>query len=65
MGKETIKQKIVKLMTSFSPLHEDDISAFFLSGNDERQWETVILKSIDDAGNCMYPEIHPLFKNLR
>lgn len=61
---ETILQRPrspkVPIISIGQRLHEDDISAFMLSGKDERQWETVILKSIDEAGNCMYPEVHPL-----
>jgi predicted phage terminase large subunit-like protein len=41
-------------------VHEDDIAAFMLSGNDERKWDKVILKGIDDAGNALYPEVNPL-----
>lgn len=39
-------------------LHEDDLSQNIINGLDGRKWETVILKSIDDAGNVLYPEIH-------
>jgi predicted phage terminase large subunit-like protein len=39
-------------------LHEDDLSQNIKEGMDGRQWETVILKSVDDAGNALYPEIH-------
>lgn len=45
-------------------LHEDDLPAYMLSGNDERIWKTVILKSINDEGNALYPEVNPL-KQLR
>ena len=41
-------------------LHEDDICAHMLSGNDERRWKNLILKSIDEAGNALYPEVNPL-----
>lgn len=41
-------------------VHEDDIVNYMLSGKDERTWKTVILKSIDDAGNALYPEVNPL-----
>ncbi len=61
---ETILQRPrspnVPIISIGQRVHEDDVSAFFLSGKDERPWETVILKSIDDAGNAMYPEVHPL-----
>jgi predicted phage terminase large subunit-like protein len=45
-------------------VHEDDIAAYMLSGNDERKWESIILKSIDDAGNALYPEVNPLAQLL-
>lgn len=45
-------------------LHEDDLPAYFLSGNDERQWKSVVLKAIDDAGNALYPEVNPLLQLL-
>lgn len=41
-------------------LHEADLWAFLLKGNDGHYWERVILKSIDDAGNALYPEAFPL-----
>ena len=41
-------------------LHEDDICAYMLSGEDERQWKPVILQAIDGAGNALYPEVNPL-----
>lgn len=41
-------------------LHEDDLAAYLLSGKDERKYVPVILKSIDDAGNALYPEVNPL-----
>lgn len=45
-------------------LHEDDLPAFLLSGKDERIWKSVVLKSIDDAGNALYPEVNPLSQLL-
>ncbi len=41
-------------------LHEDDLPAYMLSGNDERVWKPVVLRAIDDAGNALYPEVNPL-----
>lgn len=41
-------------------LHEDDICAYMLSGNDERKWTSVILPSIDAAGNVLCPDVTPL-----
>ena len=62
--KETILQRPrgpnVPIIHIGQRVHEEDIAAHFLSGNDEREWKHVILKSIDDAGNAMYPEVNPL-----
>ncbi len=41
-------------------VHEDDVAAFMLSGKDERQYKSVILKAVDDAGNALYPEVNSL-----
>lgn len=41
-------------------LHEDDLPAYMLSGDDERTWKAVVLKAIDDAGNALYPDVNPL-----
>jgi predicted phage terminase large subunit-like protein len=41
-------------------LHEDDLAAYLLAGKDGYTWNQVILKSIDDAGNALYPEVNTL-----
>ena len=41
-------------------LHEADLWAYLLNGEDGHQWMSVILKSIDVAGNALYPEAFPL-----
>lgn len=41
-------------------LHEDDLPAYMLSGEDERQYTPIIIKSIDDAGNALYPDLNSL-----
>ena len=41
-------------------VHEKDLAAYFLNGKDIRPWRKVILKSLDDAGNALYPEVHDL-----
>lgn len=41
-------------------LHEDDICAHMLSGNDERKWTPIILPSIDEAGNALCPDVTPI-----
>jgi predicted phage terminase large subunit-like protein len=40
-------------------LHEDDLPARLLSGEDGQEWNTLIIKALDDVGNARYPEIHP------
>lgn len=41
-------------------LHEDDLASYLVSGKDVRNWDKIILKGIDDAGNALYPEVQPL-----
>lgn len=41
-------------------LHEADLAAYLLSGEDGHDWKRVILKSIDEVGNPLYPEAFPL-----
>jgi predicted phage terminase large subunit-like protein len=62
--KETILQRPrapnVPIIYLGQRLHEDDLTAYLMSGQDERTWKSVILKSIDDAGNALCPTINPL-----
>jgi hypothetical protein len=39
-------------------LHEDDLGSFLINGKDGYDWRKVILKSIDEAGNILYPSVH-------
>jgi predicted phage terminase large subunit-like protein len=41
-------------------LHEDDLPAYMLSGEDERTYKPVIIKALDDAGNALYPSLNSL-----
>ncbi len=41
-------------------VHESDIIAFLMNGQDGNLWEHVILPSIDEVGNPLYPEAFPL-----
>jgi hypothetical protein len=41
-------------------LHEADLAAYLLAGEDGHDWKRVILKSIDEAGNALYPEAFPI-----
>lgn len=62
--RETILQRMrsenVPIIFIGQRVHEDDIVNYMLSGKDEREWKTVILKAIDDAGNALYPEVNSL-----
>ena len=39
-------------------LHEDDLAAYLIAGKDGYNWHKVILKSLDEAGNALYPEVN-------
>lgn len=62
--KETILQRprgpTVPIIFIGQRLHEDDLAAYLMSGKDERTYEPIILKSLDDAGNALHPEVMPL-----
>ena len=61
--KETIAQRAPKgtpIVFIGQRAHEADLAAFLQSDNDVKAWEWIILKSIDSAGNALYPEVHPL-----
>lgn len=62
--RETIQQRPrginVPIVFIGQRLHESDLPAYLLSGEDGYEWNRVILKSIDDAGNALYPEAFPL-----
>lgn len=62
--RETIQQRPrginVPIIFIGQRLHEQDLPAYFISGEDGYDWDKVILKSIDEAGNALYPEAFPL-----
>lgn len=66
--KDTIQQRARGINVPYimigQRLHEADLAAYLLAGEDGHEWKRVILKSIDDAGNALYPEAFPL-KMLR
>lgn len=41
-------------------VHERDLAQYIIDGNDGAMWKHVILKGLDDNGNCLYPEAYPL-----
>jgi predicted phage terminase large subunit-like protein len=62
--RETIQQRArginVPIIFIGQRLHEDDLAAFLLASKDGYEWHNVILKSIDEAGNALYPEVNTL-----
>jgi hypothetical protein len=62
--RETIQQRArglnVPMIFLGQRLHEDDLAAYLIAGQDGYQWHKVILKSLDEAGNAMYPEVNSL-----
>lgn len=66
--RETILQRprapTVPIIYIGQRLHEDDLCNYLLSGEDERKYDSVILKAVDLAGNALYPELNPLSQLL-
>ena len=64
--KETIMQRprspVVPLICIAQRLHEDDLCAHLINGEDGYQWNTVILKALDEVGNSIHPVLYPLEK---
>lgn len=62
--RDTIQQRARGINVPFimigQRLHEADLCDYLLRGEDGHNWHRVILKSIDDAGNPLYPEAFPL-----
>ena len=62
--RETIQQRARGLNVPFiflgQRLHEDDLAAYLIASKDGYNWQKVIIKSIDEAGNAMYPEVNSL-----
>lgn len=62
--RDTIQQRARGINVPFimigQRLHEADLCDYLLRGEDGHDWHRVILKSIDEAGNPLYPEAFPL-----
>jgi predicted phage terminase large subunit-like protein len=62
--RETIQQRCrginVPIIFIGQRLHEDDLAAYLIASKDGYSWHTVILKSIDEVGNTLYPEVNTL-----
>ena len=41
-------------------LHEEDLAAFLINGGDGHQWDRVILQTLNECENALYPEAFPL-----
>ncbi len=65
---ETIRQRTrginVPIIYIGQRVHEDDLTNYFLCGRDVDTWYSLILPSLDDAGNALYPEKTPKSKLL-
>ena len=69
---ETVKQRKrsekVPIIFIGQRLREEDLAHILIRGDDGYEWEKVILKSIDEAGNTLFPETFPkemLFKEQK
>lgn len=62
--KETSSQRIRSSMVPIiflgQRLHEADLPAFLIDGGDGYEWDKIVLTSIDECGNALYPESFPL-----
>lgn len=62
--KDTIQQRARGINVPYimigQRLHQADLAAYLLAGEDGHDWHRVILKSIDECGNPLYPEAFPL-----
>ena len=62
--RDTIQQRARGINVPFiligQRLHEADLCNYLLNGEDGHDWHRVILKSIDESGNALYPEAFPL-----
>lgn len=62
--RETIQQRARGIKVPFifigQRVHEADVADYLLRGQDGYHWDSVILPSIDSAGNALYPEAFPL-----
>jgi predicted phage terminase large subunit-like protein len=60
---ETIRQRARGVNVPYvyigQRVHEEDLGAYFLSGNDVKPWNNLVLKALDDKANALYPEVNP------
>lgn len=62
--RDTLQQRLrsenVPIVFIGQRVHEADLCDYLIKGNDGYEWTKIILKSIDDAGNAMYPAVNSL-----
>lgn len=62
--RETIQQRARGVNVPYifigQRLHEDDLAAYLLNGKDGHQWQSTIIKAIDESGNSFYPSVYPV-----
>lgn len=60
---QTILQRLrgsnVPIVALGQRTHENDIFEFLFNKGDGYEWPRIVLKAIDEAGNCLYPEAFP------
>jgi predicted phage terminase large subunit-like protein len=65
---ETIRQRCrglnVPIICMGQRVHEADLTDFLTNGKDVDEWHTTIIKSLDECGNALYPEMMPKEKLL-
>lgn len=65
---ETIRQRCrgvnVPIIYIGQRVHEADLTDFLLSGRDVDDWDSTILKGLDELGHALYPEMMPAEKLL-
>lgn len=55
--RQRVRGKNVPIIYIGQRVHEADLTDYLCSGKDVDQWDTVILKGLDEAENALYPEL--------
>lgn len=60
---ETIEPRLrginVPIVIIGQRLHQDDLFSYFFNSGDGQEWNKVVIKGLDEAGNARYPEVMP------
>lgn len=60
--RETLQQRVrsehVPIIFIGQRVHERDLCDYLIQGNDGYTWDKIILKSLDEVGNALYPEVN-------